>query len=365
MKKIFLIFGFFVESILSVNAQINFFPFQHQTTPNNNVIHNIFYPGPITNFYPNCNFYGCSNNSPYNSFNSYNNYGNFANYRQNGRTSSMSISTSATTIRTPQYNNNNNNYNNNNNNDNNNNDENNIINHRRNRIFTSPRISEKMCAEYSSITEQNFHAGGLILDASDKTITTKDCDTSQGLIVGGQDTAPGEFPHMAAIGYKIDKNNLAFRCGGSLISNRFVITAGHCKFLDYIEASVVRLGVYDISGTSHNQQQFSIDEFNLHKNYNNDLKHHDIALIKLNKIVEFSKYIRPACLMTSNNFNTDKVIATGWGLTKPITEDYARVLQKVKLNILDEHECNRINNLSGYHVGPTQICTGGSIGRFF
>jgi secreted trypsin-like serine protease len=50
------------------------------------------------------------------------------------------------------------------------------------------------------------------------------CNATTGLIVGGQKTNAGEFPHMAAIGEKNGENIKIF-CGGSLISDRFVV---HC-----------------------------------------------------------------------------------------------------------------------------------------
>lgn len=47
------------------------------------------------------------------------------------------------------------------------------------------------------------------------------------LIIGGTKVDRTEFPHMVAIGFG-QPNDLAYLCGGSLISEKFVMTAGHC-----------------------------------------------------------------------------------------------------------------------------------------
>lgn len=51
------------------------------------------------------------------------------------------------------------------------------------------------------------------------------------LIVGGQNAQPKEFPHMALIGFENrPNNNTEWKCGGSLISEFFVLTAAHCMY---------------------------------------------------------------------------------------------------------------------------------------
>lgn len=53
------------------------------------------------------------------------------------------------------------------------------------------------------------------------------CHPFIALIVGGEKSRVGEFPHMAAIGFTVD-GSTRFNCGGSLISEKFVLTVAHC-----------------------------------------------------------------------------------------------------------------------------------------
>ena len=48
----------------------------------------------------------------------------------------------------------------------------------------------------------------------------------EGRIVGGEEAAPGEFPHQVAILRGGVGGSLM--CGGSLIAGDRVVTAGHC-----------------------------------------------------------------------------------------------------------------------------------------
>lgn len=62
-------------------------------------------------------------------------------------------------------------------------------------------------------------------------------------IVGGSAASANEFPQFAALGYKNLDTKLSFDCGGSLISENFVLSAAHCSKSKRRQPTVVRLGI--------------------------------------------------------------------------------------------------------------------------
>lgn len=50
-----------------------------------------------------------------------------------------------------------------------------------------------------------------------------------------------------------------------------------------------------------------------HPDYKPPAKYNDIALLKLDRRVEFNDFIRPACLYARDTFDVNKTVATGWG----------------------------------------------------
>lgn len=60
------------------------------------------------------------------------------------------------------------------------------------------------------------------------------CGISEGgdRIKGGELTEIGEFPWATLLRYKINEEDAGFKCGGSLINDRYVLTAAHCVVLN-------------------------------------------------------------------------------------------------------------------------------------
>ncbi|KAG8327082.1 serine-type endopeptidase activity protein [Homalodisca vitripennis] len=160
--------------------------------------------------------------------------------------------------------------------------------------------------------------------------------------IGGAPSKPKEFTNMAIIGYG-DKQSISWQCGGSLISERYVLSAAHCSLTGYGLARWVRLGDLDISTDKDDArpQQFEIIERIVHSGYKAPAFYNDIVLFRLDRAAVFDDYVRPACLHTGMADLTGVGVATGWGRNES-NGPTSPSLVKVGLKFLSSEECQRV-----------------------
>ncbi|KAF0304610.1 Serine protease snake [Amphibalanus amphitrite] len=105
-------------------------------------------------------------------------------------------------------------------------------------------------------------------------------------------------------------------CGAVLISERFMLTAAHCLLGG--RPQVVRLGDLNLTSTGDGApQEYRVVEVISHPEYRHPHVYHDLALLRLDRTVQFSEFVRPFCLFDGRSSLVDKVShVSGWGATE-------------------------------------------------
>ena len=175
-------------------------------------------------------------------------------------------------------------------------------------------------------------------------------------IVGGQEAAEHAWPWQVAL--FIDD---AWFCGGSIISENYVLTAAHCAD---------GAGYFDVMAGAHNVRDSSephrveITSYNgwTHPSWNSNDLSGDLALIELPSPLEFNEYISPSCLPAAGDVPAEgsMVAVTGWGKPSDSAGGISPVLREVfDLPVISNSDCNDVYGI----VGPGVVCIDTTGGR--
>ncbi|XP_055952940.1 uncharacterized protein LOC129988691 [Argiope bruennichi] len=179
-------------------------------------------------------------------------------------------------------------------------------------------------------------------------------------IVGGQSASSGSWPWQVALYKEGD-----FQCGAVLISDTWLISAGHCFYSTLNAHWVARLGLLrrgsELSPPS--EQVRRVAQIFLHPNYEDKGFINDIALLRLDRPVLFSDYLRPVCLPTAEEdpglWHGRQCSVVGWGKLYEIGHTFPDSLQEVRLPVISTEECRkRILFLTMYHITDNMFCAG-------
>ncbi|XP_028167476.1 serine protease 30 isoform X2 [Ostrinia furnacalis] len=183
--------------------------------------------------------------------------------------------------------------------------------------------------------------------------------TAQRRIVGGDDAGFGTFPWQAYI--RIGSS----RCGGSLISRRHVVTAGHCVARAQPRHVRVTLGDYVINSAAEPlpAYTFGVRSIKVHPlfKFTPQADRFDVAVLTLDRNVHYMPHIAPICLPErGSDFLGQYGWAAGWGALSPGSRLRPRTLQAVDVPVLDNRVCERWHRANGINVViyPEMLCAG-------
>ncbi|KAH8270196.1 hypothetical protein KR018_005500 [Drosophila ironensis] len=170
-------------------------------------------------------------------------------------------------------------------------------------------------------------------------------------IVGGTQVRTNKYPWIA----QIIRGTFLF-CGGTLINDRYVLTAAHCVHGMDMRGVSVRLLQLDRSST-HLGVTRSVAFAHAHVGYDPVSLVHDIALLRLDQPIPLVDPIRPACLPSNwlQNFDFQKAIVAGWGLSQE-GGSTSSVLQETVVPIITNAQCRATSYKS--MIVDTMLCAG-------
>ncbi|XP_034178491.2 transmembrane serine protease filzig [Osmia lignaria lignaria] len=188
-----------------------------------------------------------------------------------------------------------------------------------------------------------------------------------GRIVGGKAATFGEWPWQVLVREAtwlglFTKN----KCGGVLITDKYVITAAHCQ-PGFLATLVAVFGEFDLSGELESKRSVTrnVRRVIVNRGYNPTTFESDLALLELESPIQFDVHIVPICMPDDGiDFTGRMATVTGWGRLK-YNGGVPSVLQEVQVPIIKNSVCQEMFQTGGHSklILDSFLCAGYATGQ--
>ncbi|BFF98991.1 serine protease nudel [Drosophila madeirensis] len=196
----------------------------------------------------------------------------------------------------------------------------------------------------------------------------------EGRIVGGGYTSALQWPFVVAI-YRDGK----FHCGGTIYSDRWIISAAHCviKYAKYYYE--VRAGLLRRSSYSPATQIQPVSHVVVHQAYERRSMRNDLSLLRLANPLHFNRWVKPICLPDQGRttFGDDWIwgpeehtlcTVVGWGAIRekgPSSDPLRQVTVPIRKRCTEPEDQASEDICAGDPDGGRDACQGDSGGPLF
>ncbi|XP_047518156.1 chymotrypsin-2-like [Pieris napi] len=174
-------------------------------------------------------------------------------------------------------------------------------------------------------------------------------------IIGGQDAKEGLATYQVSIRMH-NKKQQWHMCGGSIIHEEWILTAGHCTYGVHAQEVFIVVGSTQLSSGG---DRYIIKKIITHEKYAKKDLRNDIALMKVYGKIKMKRNVRAIKLRKQPVAAGTTLALTGWGHINN-QGNVPNKLQILFFRSINNKECNK--RLKGFNFAPIddkQLCVRG------
>lgn len=241
-------------------------------------------------------------------------------------------------------------------------------------VVNETGTSSNLIADLTITNCNNSHnqAVGISCNAFDCGTRTVPANSVGPYIINGQIAARGAWPWQVVVYTGVVNGNGDFvpvlLCGGILISDRWILTAGHCTQVDLTDGlgytgTTNPINVRIILGTISLQSNpdavtMTVKSVFTNPQYNSQVIDNDVGLMQLSQPVTFTDTIRPICLPSLDENLSRLRVCVDTGFGKTIYNSISNNLLQTRMNIIPYADCLSYSGNYTNLRNATMICIG-------